>query len=355
MLFYSHTGGFETNDLVITCEDIFPMDLGTGGWTEFKMTEDVTAYIAENIELFSCDLGLIHSHHSMGAFFSGQDFRTLQNEGNDTNCFVSLIVDTKGTYQAAVTRKVETQERIKKEVLKKSYQFFGEGIKDIEKEQGIEQTNSNTCIEYFMLDVHREVVDNPFDYLDSRFNEIVNNKNRKAEIKKTDNHTFSYKADDRTLKDWAVANKAENFYDWLHSEDKTVGNKTAENIKTSEEIESFDEWGPDIDIIHHLSIQLLTASLIINSNIDIKQWVERHMVRKYKDMFRGDNEFSHWAEIIVEFIINHYPNENVPDAVLADYDFYIGRVAEAIYDELDSYPENKYIKEYKEELTNYLI
>ena len=66
VLFYSHTGGFEANDLVITCEDIFPMDLGTGGWTEFKMTEDVTAYIADNIELFSCDLGLIHSHHLMG-------------------------------------------------------------------------------------------------------------------------------------------------------------------------------------------------------------------------------------------------------------------------------------------------
>lgn len=66
ILFYNHTGGFETNDLVITCQDIFPMDLGTSGWTEFKMTPDVSSYIAQNIELFDCDMGLCHSHHTMG-------------------------------------------------------------------------------------------------------------------------------------------------------------------------------------------------------------------------------------------------------------------------------------------------
>lgn len=66
VLFYSHTGTFEDNDLVITCEDIFPMDLGSAGWTEFKMNEDVAAYMAQNIELFDYDMGLCHSHHSMG-------------------------------------------------------------------------------------------------------------------------------------------------------------------------------------------------------------------------------------------------------------------------------------------------
>ena len=65
VLFIKHTGSFEDNNLVITCEDLYPMDLGTTGWTEFKMNEDVTSYMAENIELFECDMGLIHSHHTM--------------------------------------------------------------------------------------------------------------------------------------------------------------------------------------------------------------------------------------------------------------------------------------------------
>ena len=60
VLFCSHKGSFENNDLTITCEDIYPMDLGTEGWTEFKMSEDVAAYIAENVELFDCDMGLVH-------------------------------------------------------------------------------------------------------------------------------------------------------------------------------------------------------------------------------------------------------------------------------------------------------
>lgn len=70
VLFYSHAGGFETNDLVITCEDLYPMDLGTTGFTEFKMTEDVVSYMGENIELFDCQMGLIHSHHTMGKSFA---------------------------------------------------------------------------------------------------------------------------------------------------------------------------------------------------------------------------------------------------------------------------------------------
>lgn len=65
VLFYTHTGGFETNDLVITCEDIYPMDLGTSGYTEFSMAPEVSNYIANNIELFDCEMGLVHSHHSM--------------------------------------------------------------------------------------------------------------------------------------------------------------------------------------------------------------------------------------------------------------------------------------------------
>lgn len=65
VLFYKHTGTFENNDLVITCEDLYPMDLGDATFTKFQMSEDVTGYMADNIELFDCDLGLIHSHHSM--------------------------------------------------------------------------------------------------------------------------------------------------------------------------------------------------------------------------------------------------------------------------------------------------
>ena len=47
----------------------------------------------------------------MEAFFSGQDKNTLKSEGNDTVTFVSLIVNDKGNYVAAVTRKITYTEK----------------------------------------------------------------------------------------------------------------------------------------------------------------------------------------------------------------------------------------------------
>lgn len=70
VLFYTREGSFENNNLVITCKDIYPMDVGTTGWTQFKMTADVAGYMAENFELFECETGLVHSHHTMGKLFA---------------------------------------------------------------------------------------------------------------------------------------------------------------------------------------------------------------------------------------------------------------------------------------------
>ena len=178
VLFYSHTGSFEKGDLEIHCQDIFPMDLGSGTFTDFKMDESVVGYIAENIDLFGCDTGLVHSHHHMGAFFSDTDTSTLRAEGNDTNCFVSLIVDTKGTYQAAITRKVKVKKEIITTDLGSSYEFFGEGARQLKVDDEPEVTTvvDNESIEYFMLDVQIEQVDNPLAYLDTRFEEIENKK-----------------------------------------------------------------------------------------------------------------------------------------------------------------------------------
>lgn len=60
VLFTTHTGSFEDNSLEIHCQDIYPMDLGSAGFTEFKMDETVAGYIADNIELFDCDINLVH-------------------------------------------------------------------------------------------------------------------------------------------------------------------------------------------------------------------------------------------------------------------------------------------------------
>lgn len=65
VLFYTYQGTFENKDIVITCQDIYPMDLGDVGFTSFNMNEDVAKYLTDNMDLFDCQMGLIHSHHAM--------------------------------------------------------------------------------------------------------------------------------------------------------------------------------------------------------------------------------------------------------------------------------------------------
>lgn len=69
ILFYTVTGTFENNDLVVTCKDLYLMDIGTAGFTEFDVTPEVAHYISENMELIDCHTGLCHSHNSMAKLF----------------------------------------------------------------------------------------------------------------------------------------------------------------------------------------------------------------------------------------------------------------------------------------------
>ena len=65
VLFYNYEGNFEDGSLKVTCVDIYPMDIGSTGYTEFDMSPDVIGYMAQKQELLDCKMGLIHSHNNM--------------------------------------------------------------------------------------------------------------------------------------------------------------------------------------------------------------------------------------------------------------------------------------------------
>lgn len=104
VLFYTYSGSFETKDLVLICQDLVPMNIGSTGYTEFDVNEDIITYMTMH-DLLDCQMGLIHSHHSMNTFFSDTDARTLYEEGNDRINFLSLIVNNAGEYNARITEK----------------------------------------------------------------------------------------------------------------------------------------------------------------------------------------------------------------------------------------------------------
>jgi hypothetical protein len=341
ILFYTHIGNFEDGNLVITCEDIYPMDLGTSTFTSYKNDETIAGYIADNIDLFQCDMGLVHSHNQMAAFFSGTDTSTLQSEGNDTNCFVSLIVNNAGTYCAAITRKVQSKKKVITEYLGSFYEFFGDGIKSLTGEDaGRKEEVDTTSIEYFMLDVKREIVDNPFEFLDKRFEEIESKKKEGDEKPYTHNFGKYYKeiCDD-------------DLYHWESKKES----KSKELSLFDDYQEETTEWKPDAVIIHALVCQIVTCSLIINQNIDLKQWITKYMVKKYNEIFCAEESFDTWCEYIIEFMLNKYDalDKNMPEYDVYNYDSVRNKITEAMTEELDKYPTNHYIESYKEQLTIY--
>ena len=377
VLFYKHTGSFESNDLEIHCEDIFPMDLGSSGWTEFKMSEDVTRYIAENIEeLFDCDLGLIHSHHMMGAFFSGQDDLMLQQEGNDTNCFVSLVVDTKGTYVAAVTRKLESESKVSIKTTKTFYEFFGDGPVNLKIDKNANGTTlfHKSVIECFNLEVQRQVVHNPFDSLDARFNEIENQKaaerTKHSSFQSFQRVNFTNTPDrDRELiqtfrkskeEDINLPAKPKQYVNQLEKDlfDET-GNKPVSPTKIDEEGVPFVDYTPSTKLIRDAVTRMLLCSLAVKpENFDMESWIENRMVNVYKKIFPDEtpgklyNAFDLWADFAVEFFVENFPDPTIPEG--ADPDFIRGIIATDMHMQLEPFVgSNVYVDGYLSALERY--
>ena len=376
VLFYTHEGTFEEDNLVVTCQDIYPMDLGNATYTEFAMSEDVAAYMADNIELFDYDMGLIHSHHNMSAFFSGTDTSTLQAEGNERNCFVSLIVNNTGEYCAAITRKVQSKSEVTIKKLGQSYQFFGEGEKRL-SDENVETTKvvESEVIEYYMMDVERHEVHNSLAYLDERFKEI---EEKKRQATTYSNSTMSwldkyrapvertpYQPIDTWNNSWDSDNedvipKSKWQYEPQEKEptlwpDEEMGKKSVREVKFEDDF----DYTPDPDMIHACVVHMLTCSLLLNPDkCDIKQWVHKHMVKMYDKMFPEDTSYAYssfdvYCDFIVEYMVRYFYDLNIPADL--DADIVASRVASAMLEELDELQDdNVYLDKYKSTLESYI-
>lgn len=336
VLFYTHEGTFEDNNLVITCKDIYPMDLGSSTFTEFSMNEEVAGYMAENIELFDAELGLIHSHHIMSTFFSGTDTATLREEGNERNCFVSLIVNNEGTYNAAITRKITSTSIVTIKNSNQKYEFFGNGNVEIETPEEKTSTVVKEVIQYFMLDVDVETVENTLSYLDDRF-EVIKKRKVVKTTKDINGSYYSYNNYDYDdfweMKDTTSKSKQLNLWDDKVMKDLEVPKKKKSDVNIKE-----------------AAIRMITCSLILNvDKFDVKQWITKHMDKMYKKIFHSQSMFDEWISFIVGFTIEIVTQDDYAQASMS-------KAAEALMEELLPYATlNKNIKEYIDELNTYIL
>jgi len=97
--------------LVIEVKGIFPMDIGTPGYTEYDYDERTLDMYDLYPDALTEEwrLGHIHTHHSMQAYFSGTDLQELRDNIDNHAYYLSLIVNFDKKYCAKLCIKGERE------------------------------------------------------------------------------------------------------------------------------------------------------------------------------------------------------------------------------------------------------
>lgn len=365
-LFYKVTGSFKEMNFEITAFDFILQDIGTSTYTEFNMSPDVVAYMVVNPELLGEDVyqGLMHSHHTMGAFFSGTDYATLREEGSDRTHFLSLIIDTKGTYQAAITRIVEEEM-----TATGSARFLT--FNEQEASQPISYTFKRKRLEYFMLDVERPQLPNPYLELSQRIEEV---QKQKAEAARKTKSAVTYSGGYNNYGGYgAYGNyRDDDPYVWPSERrtpapvyQATVGrgnvipaNKAAEVVPPVEKEKEVEEEPASIDysayvipedVLMKAARELLSGSITETLDGTLEE-ISEAMVEKYKTRFPDIALFEAWIASHVEFIV--YYTETYLNV---DDDTQAALLANALSNELAQLPANEYVLSMIGHLENYII
>lgn len=172
-LFYKVEGSFNDGSLNVVCVDFCLCDIGTSTYTEFETKPEVITYMCDN-DLLDCYIGLLHSHQRMNSFFSGTDTDTLKLEGSSMPHFVSLIVNNKGEYTAAITSRIT---RWFRGTVDESVDAFGGGTES--SSTPMEKIFSDVCIRYNYLNITVER-DSWYNYITDRIQSIQEEKTVKS-------------------------------------------------------------------------------------------------------------------------------------------------------------------------------
>lgn len=357
VLFYKVSGSFDDKSLTITCVDLFQMDEGTGGYTEYDMSPDVMGYMTDHPELLDVGVyqGLIHSHNNMATFFSGTDTATLQSEGSDMNHFVSLIVNNAGKYTAGVTRKAKLKQTINEEFTYPTWgdeKVSGNRVFTVEKE----------CIQWFNLDIEIEGNSNDFETeMLERIKTIRINKTNKRNIESTKSPYYGggYKMED-------YGKYPIGSYGSPKGQTVLAGPANTTPIKrevkqptlfdniNDEYMIDYERFKLDEKIVDWVVKQTITCSVIIpnSSNIDVDKWA-RSMDSLYKKRFADKKEFEAFASNFVDFIVNY--TEDPEAAAFLDVTEIAAVLAYQVREKLSTLPKNEWLDAWMELYDDYIL
>lgn len=331
VLFYSTEGSFDNMDLVIKCVDIFQMDEGTKGYTEFKTDADIVNYMCNHVELLQETIyhGLIHSHNNMSAFFSGTDLNTLTEEGSSMPHFVSLIVNNEGNYVASVTRYVKSKSLIEEQLKYTSWQ-------NKEHNSLRHDVIEEEYVEYYDLEVIREGIDSEVEKeMKARVHEI-----RELKSKQPSNPYFYASPytgyDDKAFKPKLLF-------------DETVDSGINANTGTS----TPNQFVVDDTTINNMVWQSITCNPFITADkVNKDKWV-KSMSALYKQRFGTIDNFKQFAYDFVSFLIEM--DDKIQYSSSKDMMENMSTVATEVSTILEGLPQNDWIKAWVSIYNEYIL
>lgn len=282
ILFYTYNGSFLDNNISFVAEDLLFMDTGYSATTEFYLDEaNIGSYIIDH-DLFGCQCGLIHSHHSMQAFFSGQDSAMLEQEGSSRNHFLSLVVNNAGKYVARVTVKEVSEHAI---TTKSYYKTFNDEL----IKRGVTESNQTSeIIKVYDLDVivHNTLFCDDYGELMATIIECAaKKKEREEKEKEKRNLVFpktplheSNRIEDLTLFDYDYI----DYNNYIEENDE-------ENILNERQIKEY-------------ASQLLSISLI-PGNLEMIPYLVKNLPEAAKETFKTIKEYEDNLAIVLNYLI----------------------------------------------------
>ena len=340
VLFYDTKSSFGKEDFEIIALDYYPMDIGSSGYTEFTESPEIIGYMSDNIELLSMNMGLIHSHNNMTTFFSSTDTNTLQEEGFHRNHFVSLIVNNKGDYTAAITSKITRNiSQVSKDVINtfNNAPMETESVKDFIEEY----------IGYNMLEVIKEGENEESD-LQKRFEEIKQDKKRKEEEeakKRIKTHDNRY----TPISGYGTYVPPKYFGLSDYPSDYSTGDQRDLFMNNKYQPLASSKYKSSVDLaqktINDSVFRIITGSILVedNNKLDLDKWVQDKMVtaytKRFGDIDKNPDKFSFWVDILIEFILlNDYGEDDLID------DESISEFATELLIALGEFKQNKFLE-----------
>lgn len=203
VLFFKKISGeiSSSEDFVLQAEQIYPMNIGSEAYTESELAGlDIVDMYDKCNPNYELKQGLIHTHHTMAAFFSGTDMAELHDNVGNHNYYLSLIVNFNGVYVARIAYVAEVK-------TEQTYTF--NNSEDISK--SVKSEFSKKVMVMMDLDIikpeFQEVVPT---YFQDRFLEI---KQKKATADAAKKSTYSYTPSATYpaggTKTWTPTNKTE--------------------------------------------------------------------------------------------------------------------------------------------------